>query len=442
MSRFFAVCMLALALAPPLRAQVPDEPTPFPPTGYVPPPPTLIAPPTPPVNVKPPTYQVYPQQTFTNDDGPLVDFTTAESFHRHAVWGGVDYTLWWFRKAPLAVPLAVTTTSAPGPGANILGLDPNARVILGPQQVEQDPRNGGRIWLGFWFDTVRCFGVEVVGMWIESPTERTGIQSNANGLPLYSRPIIMPGGGPGVYDISYQGAVRGNLFIQNQQLLQGIEANFVGFAFGNHRVAVDLLAGGRFLNLEEQTSLAYQVTNLVPMPAFGGALLPPGTTVGAIDSYRANNQFYGGQIGTRIEGNFGRLSLALAGKVAFGVNDMTLQVDGLTTRGDAPISYPAGVLANAANIGRYRESHYAYVPEGSLSVGWWFTPNLRLKLGYNILYMSDVIRPGSHISNNVNPSAVPVDQIYGSTPITRTSPQFQRTDFWAEGITFGIDFRY
>jgi hypothetical protein len=150
----------------------------------------------------------------------------------------------------------------------------------------------------------------------------------------------------------------------------------------------------------------------------------------------------GGQVGTRIEGNFGRLSLALAGKIALGVNDMTLDVSGLTTRTDSPTYYPAGVLANTANVGRYRDSHYAFVPEGSLAIGWWFTPNLRLKVGYNVLYMSDVIRPGSHISNNVNPSAVPVDQVYGSTPVTRTSPLFQRTDFWAEGITFGFDFRY
>ena len=121
MSRFLAVCVFALAvaiaLAPPLRAQLPEEPTPFPPTGYVPPPPTMIAPPpplTPPTNVKPPTFQVYPQQTFTNDDGPQVDFTTSEAFHRHAIWGGADFALWWFRKAPLAVPLAVTTTSEIG----------------------------------------------------------------------------------------------------------------------------------------------------------------------------------------------------------------------------------------------------------------------------------------------------------------------------------------
>jgi hypothetical protein len=446
-SRFIAVVLFALAAAPPLRAQEIEEPTPFPPPDKPAPPagaPLLTAPWTPPLPARTvsPIHPTHSQAMFAGDPTLREVFTTSESFGHHAVWGGAEYMMAWFRKAPLAVPLAVATTTAPGPGANVLGLDPNARVILGPDQVEQNLRSGGRAWLGFWFGADATLGLEVVGLWLESPSERMGVQSDAFGVPLLSRPIVMPDGVPGVYDISYPGAVRGSFFVQNHQLLRGLEANVVGFAGGDHSGVFEFLAGARFIDFQEQLNLQYAVTNLVAMPAFGGDMLVPGVTVGAVDSYRATNQFYGGQIGGRLEGNFGRLSLAFTGKVALGVNDMTLHVDGLTVRSDSAATYPAGVLANVANVGRYHESHFAVVPEGNFSVGWWFTPRLRVKVGYNVLYISDVVRPGSHVSNAVNPAAVPVDQIFGSALVPRTPPQFVRSDFWAEGIMFGIDFRY
>jgi len=343
---------------------------------------------------------------------------------------------------PIAVPLAVTTTSAPGPGVNILGTDPNARVILGANQISQDPSSGGRLWLGFWFDTHRSLGLEVAGMWVETPSNQAGVESNVRGFPMYSRPVFIPGTGSSVYDISYPNFVSGRFSVETQQLLRGLEANLVAFAIGSQTLSLDLIAGGRFINLEERVNLNYQMTTLAPLPAFGNDLLAIGTSAQAFDTYRTTNQFYGGQIGGRVETNFGRLSLGFAGKVALGVNEMTLHVDGSTTRSDTGAVYAAGILASSANNGRFRESHYAYIPEGNLSVGWWFTPNLRLKVGYNVLYISDVVRPGSNISNIVNPASVPLDQLYGANPVQRAPSLFQRTDFIAEGFTFGIDFRY
>lgn len=444
MKRLAGVLLFALAVTKSLRAQETVQAWPPPPTEIAPPKPNVSTWPAEAPSASPiqPIYPVYPRHMFASEPAPKLEFSTRDVFRQFVAWGGADYTMWWFRKSPLAVPLVVTTSSAPGPGVNILGVDPNARVILGPQQVEQNLRDGGRAWLGFWFGGDSSLGLEVVGLWIESPSERMGVHSETTGVPFYSRPIVMPGGVPGVYDISYPGAVHGSFIVQNHQLVRGLETNFIVFGGGDHRCAFELLAGARFLELDEQLDLHYSVNNLVAFPAFGGQLLAPGVTVHALDSYRALNQFYGGQLGGRVESNLGRLSLAFSGKIAMGVNDMTLRVEGLTSRSDSATIYPAGILANAANVGRFHDSRFAYVPEGQFSVGWWFTPNLRLKVGYNVLYISDVIRPGSQISNAVNPAAVPVDPVYGSSPITRTAPQFLRTDFWAEGITFGIDFRY
>lgn len=418
----------------------PEKPAP-PPRPNLPEPirqaPAIIEPAPP---VPPSRYEDYEGAVFM--PAAISGLAADDTFRVYRTWGGADFTLWRFSRMPVAVPLAVTTTSSPGPGVNILGVDPNARVILGGDQISNDPTNGGRLWFGFWFDSHRSLGFEVAGMWVETPNQNVGVQSNATGTPMYSRPVFIPAMGPSVYDISYPTYVRGNFVVETQQVMQGLEANFIGFALGDQRFALEVLAGGRFLNLEERLNLNYQMTNLVAMPAFGNEILAAGTTAHVNDTYRTTNQFYGGQIGGRLETNLGRLSLGLAGKIAFGVNNMTLHVDGNTTRSDVATAYPAGILANAANIGRYQDSRYAYVPEGNLSIGWWFTPNLRLKVGYNLLYISDVIRPGNHITNVVNPAGVPVDQMYGSAPVLRSPPLFQRSDFLAEGFTFGIDFRY
>ncbi|MEI7686910.1 MAG: BBP7 family outer membrane beta-barrel protein [Planctomycetota bacterium] len=442
-------------LPPPVinRPAPPPEPLdpipPFAPPGLKPTPQTLPMPMTlpgvpRPIPEPPPPITIMPQNdSNVVNAAPTVNFEPVDTFSTFRTWGGMDYSMWWFSKTPIAVPLAVSTTSAPGsPGVNILGVDPNAHVVLGANSLAQDPSNGGRLWLGFWFDDHRRLGVEIAGLWAETPTQQVGVQSNVRGVPMYSRPVVIPGLGASVYDISYPTFVSGKFAIETQQLLQGVEANFVGFAVGNQNLFFDILAGGRFLNLEERINLNYQMTNLVPLPAFGNELLAAGTTAYASDLYRTRNQFYGGQIGGRLESNFGRLSVSMAGKIAFGVNDMSLDIEGSTTRSDRATVYPAGILANGANMGRYRESHFAFVPEANLSVGWWFTQNLRLKVGYNVLYISEVVRPGSNITNMVNPSAVPVDQLYGTSPVARSPSLFQRTDFWAEGLTFGIDFRY
>ena len=63
----------------------------------------------------------------------------------------------------------------------------------------------------------------------------------------------------------------------------------------------------------------------------------------------------------------------------------------------------------------------------------------RWTFGYTFLYWSGVARPGDQIQLDVNPSQFP--------PPTRTvtaRPDFQlhTTDFWAQGLNFGLAYRY
>src|SRR4029078_6532658 len=136
------------------------------------------------------------------------------------------------------------------------------------------------------------------------------------------------------------------------------------------------------------------------------------------------------------------LALGLSGKLGLGVTEQRLLIDGNTVRtapGGAAPPCPGGILATAANRGRFQESHFALVPELGVSVGWWLTPQLRASVGYNLIYWTDVIRPGLQIDRHVNPALVPADRTYNpNAPVTRTSPLWQRSDFSAEGLTVGF----
>ena len=56
---------------------------------------------------------------------------------------------------------------------------------------------------------------------------------------------------------------------------------------------------------------------------------------------------------------------------------------------------------------------------------------------------NDVVRPGNQIDRVVNPNIVPTDQDFGvAGGPRRPAPLFNSSDFWAQGVNFGLHFRY
>ena len=55
----------------------------------------------------------------------------------------------------------------------------------------------------------------------------------------------------------------------------------------------------------------------------------------------------------------------------------------------------------------------------------------------------DVARPTDQIDRTVNPTLVPANLSFGSTMgPARPAVNFQKTDFWAQGVSFGFEIRY
>jgi Putative beta barrel porin-7 (BBP7) len=361
-------------------------------------------------------------------------------FGGHHVWVETDYLLWWLRKAPIGVPL-VTTGPFTDPVAGHLD-DPLTQVLYGPGSIDSTATSGGRIRVGYWFQP--AFGVEFAGMLFAPVHASQSFGSDANGSPILSRPVVIAGAEHS-YDIAYPGHWTGSFNADSTTHLDGLEMNFVGFAMGPRDLSFEFLAGFRYARLGDQLDLNQSVNNQIGLLAFN-RMVDPGANVTVLDQYRTTNQFYGGQFGVRGEWTDGPFSIALNGKLAVGVDEQTLTVNGSTQLRDATgatSSYVGGILANAANIGQYRASRFTVMPEVGVTLGYWITPNWRLSVGYSALYWTDVLRAGNQIDRRVNPIYVPLDMTYapGAT-VVRQPPPMMRSDFWAEGLLLGAEFRY
>ena len=98
-----------------------------------------------------------------------------------------------------------------------------------------------------------------------------------------------------------------------------------------------------------------------------------------------------------------------------------------------------------ANPERHRATRdaFAVVPEVGVNVGYQITESLRLFAGYSFIGWSDVARPGDQIDVGLNPNLIPTSATFGAPGgPPRPALAVQRTDFWAQGVNFGVEWRY
>jgi hypothetical protein len=70
------------------------------------------------------------------------------------------------------------------------------------------------------------------------------------------------------------------------------------------------------------------------------------------------------------------------------------------------------------------------------------TPQLRAFVGYDLLYWTQVDRPGSQVDTNINLSQSAILGTGALTGPAYPAPVLNRTDFWAQGVNVGLEFRY
>jgi Putative beta barrel porin-7 (BBP7) len=410
---------LALALAP-LSAQtflppIP-APAPFPSEG--------VGPPAPPAY---PGIQM-PSDPIAVMPGPLV-LRAVYDPDAYRIWMRAELLVWWVKNAPM--PISVV-------GSNDLINNPNG-TPQGNSSGDYGAMSGCRFALGGWLDTNGNIGIEATFFSTEQRAHDFFATSDAGGNPMLAFPFInqTPGSvGPSLLPITTSGKFSGDINIGSSLSLWGTELNGVfsllrtsgGFEF-------TVLAGFRYLDLQENLNIQTDSQSLAD-----------NTLTSFHDRFNTRNQFYGGQLGTRLTWQRDRLAFDITGKLALGATCESLDVQGTTVQfpGNSftPNVYPGGFFAQQSNSGRTTASQFAIVPSVELKLSYAMTPRCRLFVGYDFLYWNQVVRPGSQVDHNINLSqSVVLGNGVLSGPAS-PAPLFNRTDFWAQGMTFGVEFRY
>jgi hypothetical protein len=280
-------------------------------------------------------------------------------------------------------------------------------------------------------------GIDLGGFFLGEGVNR--FSASSTGSPFLARPFTNAlTGAQDIEAVAAPNGLNGAFSTVNTSQLWGAEANLRSNLCCGCNWFIDGLAGFRYLGLHD--SLRVQ-ENLAVINS-QNPNLPVGSTFVVTDRFGTQNNFYGGQIGGMGEYRFGRWSVDLRTTIAFGVTQQFVSIGGTTLAqapGMAPQLSQGGLLAQSSNIGRYSHDQFSVVPEIGINLGYQFTNHIRGFVGYNFLYWSSVARAGNQIDSVVNPNLLPPSQPGGPQ-----RPAFvpQGSDFWAQGINFGLDIRW
>jgi hypothetical protein len=330
-------------------------------------------------------------------------------------------------------------TASPPTSGGILG-QPGTVVLFGGH-TDNEERSGGRFQAGYWLDCQQTYGIEGSYFFLGSRSVNFAAGSAGAGSAVIARPFFnVLAGAEDAELVSVPGVLTGTVGVNLSSRLQGAELNGVCNLCCGCSGRVDLLAGFRFLELREGLGITEDLTVDPSVPLTGG------TFFRVHDQFDTRNRFYGGQVGARAEFRRGKLFANVLAKVALGNTDQVADVAGSTViapPGAVPTVGTGGLLAQPTNSGHFTRDQFAVVPEVGINVGYQVTEHLRAFVGYSFLYWSSVVRPGDQIDRAVNPTQLPVS---ASTPQltgpVRPAPVLRETDFWAQGLSLGVEFRY
>lgn len=357
------------------------------------------------------------------------------------LWVRGEY-LYWFADGMETPPLVTTSPAGtPQNQATILGM-PNTQVLFGGDEINDDWTDGFRARSGFWLTPQGAFGVEAE--YFQLFGHGDSFAASGNGAPIIGRPFFDTTNDRETAQlVSYPGLVNGSVAVGSETELRSALLNaraslcptFVGVCPPTEESdRVDWIVGYRFLELEDQLRFNESLTSQVV-----GA---PGTITLA-EQIRTQNRFNGLQLGVTYEANFRRLWLESMLRVAIGKNSQRVNLSGNTTITELGVAetFPGGLLVQTSNLGSYRREEFTMIPEVGLTLGVRITDCFHATVGYSILYFPNVIRAGDQIDRNVNPNLIPEQ----NAPVTGSQrPQFSfvETDYWAQGLSVGGEFRF
>lgn len=393
--------------------------------------------------ISPASYEMSSADEFPTEIGYVGDYddySTADQMVFNT-WVSVEAMHAYARGRNL--PPLVTTGSTP---AN--AILPNADVLFGGETVGTNLQGAGRVSFGTWLGCDNRLGIGASFFALEGKSDGYIGTSDATGSPVRARPFFDSADGrmqQAIFTVAapnlFDGVVEAEA--DNDVLAGEVAARFQISA--NSRSRFDVIGGYQFARIDDSLTINSQQVAL----AGSGFPFPQGTELAFQDIFDVKNQFHGGKVGIIGDYCFGRFSLSMAGKVSFGNMRRTVTIQGQSSvtdiAGDTS-NFNGGLLALGSNLGTLVDDRFSVMPEADFKLLYHLTDHIDFSLGYTFMFWSAVAIAGDQIDiSRENTPTVNSSQIFDGTlqgPDNPRLPHIDDTDFWVQGISFGVVFHH
>jgi hypothetical protein len=348
-----------------------------------------------------------------------------------------EYLMWWTKGRSL--PPLVTTSPA-GTAQAATGVLPGATILFGNDNVGQNLGNGGgRLTFGKWLGQDQNFAIS--GRFTAFRGDDGFFTATSNGTNNLAIPFFDAlAGAENAYLVAFSPNgvtpfAAGNVTVRDRLDLLAAEVYAQTMIINESGTRWDLFGGYHMLRLDNSLSMDSSMTSLN-----AAILAPVGTNVLINDTFEGRNEFHGGALGVMGTVDYGTWYFNFSGKMSVGNMHQTVIVNGqtvVTTPGPTQDIRNEGLFAIGDARGTRSQDRIAYIPEANLKLGYRVRQNVALTLGYNFMYINSVVLGGDQIDRNLN-----LSQTNGLPLIGPNRPVFQNfrdTDFWAQGINFGVE---
>ncbi len=309
----------------------------------------------------------------------------------------------------------------------------NSQTAIGNTNTNYGAFSGARISLGAWFDEYNNYGFETAFFSLERRSNHQALSSDDNGNPSIGLSYLSatPGQiGEYIQPLSAPGAFAADILVSSHLQLWGAEFNGAVCLLRRGGFELTTLAGFRYLDLQENLNITGSSTDI-----------NSGDFFALSDEFSTHNRFYGGQVGARLNWTGGRFSLDATGKLALGATHQSVDIQGTSLTSAGGFS-PGGFYAQPSNMGHTAANQFGIIPSVELKFSYRITRAVLLFVGYDFLYWNQVVRPGNQMDRNVNVSQSSILSNGILTGPALPGPLFNRSDFWAQGLTVGFEFRF
>ena len=364
--------------------------------------------------------------------------------HFRRNWFDVEYLLLFSDGFRVPELVAESAPGTPRPQVGLLD-DPATNILLGNERLGDGAMSGLRLGFGRWLDPCGNLAFSGSVFWTGSSSS---VDYPSDPDAIISRPFFNTAPTVSGFDselVNFAGAVDGtisvatdtDIFSANMGLRKKLRCcEDPCDPYSSCRI--DLLYGSRIFSINEELTITEALTSTAT-----SGFVANGTQFDVMDRFATRNRFHGVEIGLLGQWQRQRWTFGAMGKAAFGVVRQRVNIDGSTTitvPGIAPVTQPWGILATPTNIGEYKRNRFGVLTEANLEVGYYVSCRCKLKMGYTLLALSDVVRPGDAIDLNVNSTYI--DPLVPDDGPETPEFQWESGTAFLHGLNFGLEFYF